>query len=170
MMQKYSAVIFLLLSTLPISGSELWAGEGAGFSNFFALNLLRHSAGEGRGFSNLFSLDLSPTGTAVLEPSERPLPDRFWLAPPYPNPFNSTTTLEYLIRDSHNGEEHVVIAIYSINGQLVRVLTDESVPAGRYQIYWEGTDWIGQQAGSGVYFAVMLVGEIRIVRKMVLLQ
>ena len=169
MMQKYSAVIFLMLSTLPISGSELWADEGAGFSNFFALNLRRHSAGEGRGSSNLFSLDLR-TSTAVLESSERPLPDRSWLAPPYPNPFNSTTTLEYLIRNSHNGEEHVVIAIYSINGQLVRVLTDESVPAGRYQIYWEGTDWMGYRAGSGVYFAVMLAGEIRIVRKMVLLQ
>ena len=78
--------------------------------------------------------------------------------------------LEYLVRDSQNDEEHVVISVYSTNGQLVRVLTDESVPAGRYQIYWEGTDWTGHQVGSGVYFAVMSVGEIRIARKMVLLQ
>ncbi len=44
------------------------------------------------------------------------------------------------------------IAIYSVNGRLVRRLT-EALPDGESSVTWDGTDDRGARAASGVYFA-----------------
>jgi len=44
------------------------------------------------------------------------------------------------------------IAIYSVNGRLVRRLT-EALPDGESSITWDGRDDRGSRAASGVYFA-----------------
>ncbi len=43
------------------------------------------------------------------------------------------------------------IAIYSVTGQLVRVITDQEYPAGRHQARWDGRDSGGDKVASGVY-------------------
>ncbi len=50
------------------------------------------------------------------------------------------------------------IAIYSVNGRLVRRLT-EALPGGESSVTWDGRDDRGARAASGVYFARVQANE-----------
>ena len=74
---------------------------------------------------------------------------RFVLAGGRPNPFNPSTT----IRFAAPRPARVRLAIYDLQGRLVRVLSDGPVsgPAW-YEVRWFGQDTAGRQVGAGVYF------------------
>jgi hypothetical protein len=55
-------------------------------------------------------------------------------------------------------------------GGAVIAWTDESRPAGRYEITWDGRDGGGNAAASGVYFYTLHAGPFTETRKMVLLR
>lgn len=126
-------------------------------------------AGQGVGFSNIFSLDLRQI-TAVLESGEASASDQPQLAPFYPNPFNSVTTLDYLVPASRSDRQEVRISLYSVSGQLVRSLVAGNLPSGRHTAHWDGRSDSGERVGSGVYIASMRVGSVDVVRKVLLLQ
>ena len=48
----------------------------------------------------------------------------------YPNPFNPKTTIQFELPNT----QHARVAIYDVAGRLVRLLLDESRPAGRHQL------------------------------------
>jgi len=60
-----------------------------------------------------------------------------------PNPANPATTISYTIAKS----AHVTIAIYSVTGQKVAALLDRTMPAGRHEVVFDGSN-----LASGVYF------------------
>ena len=66
--------------------------------------------------------------------------------------------------------EPVTIRIFSVAGRPVRTLVNESLSAGYYEIAWDGLDDRGQQAGPGVYFAVLTARGQRIVQRLILRQ
>jgi len=47
----------------------------------------------------------------------------------------------------------VSIRVYSLAGRAIRVLTNEQLSAGFYEVGWDGLDDRGQPAAPGVYFA-----------------
>jgi hypothetical protein len=47
----------------------------------------------------------------------------------------------------------VEVAIYSVNGALVRVLSKQSFSAGQNRVAWDGTDQSGRSVASGTYLA-----------------
>jgi hypothetical protein len=61
----------------------------------------------------------------------------------YPNPFNPTTTIVYNLK--YNSE--VIIRVYNLKGQIVKVLENSYKNAGKYQITFDGSG-----LSSGVYF------------------
>jgi hypothetical protein len=65
-----------------------------------------------------------------------------------PNPFSGTTSIAYSVP----AEGPVSLRIYDPAGRLVRVLLDETVPAGRHLTEWDGTDRSGSRTVSGMYF------------------
>jgi len=65
----------------------------------------------------------------------------------YPNPFSSSTTIQYELKSS----SYVTIKIYSLMGNLVRVLSDDYQDAGMQKIVWDGKDAEGKDLGSGSY-------------------
>ena len=70
------------------------------------------------------------------------------LASSYPNPFNSSTRLEYGL----GAAGRVRLEIYNVLGQPVRVLVDEeSQAAGMYQVEWDARDQRGAAVAAGVY-------------------
>jgi hypothetical protein len=103
--------------------------------------------------------DWGPTDTGET-------PGRFNLSANYPNPFNPATTITYELAKP----SHVRLDVYNAAGQLVRVLVDSQKGAGRHQLRWDGLDWRGMQAASGVYFYRLRTGEFERTRKMVLVQ
>jgi hypothetical protein len=73
----------------------------------------------------------------------------------YPNPFNPQTTIELV----NPRAGRVDVAVYDVQGRLVRTLLGRELAAGTHSVRWDGVTDRGDRAGSGVYFARMLTSE-----------
>ncbi|MFC2100962.1 kelch repeat-containing protein, partial [Bacteroidota bacterium] len=82
----------------------------------------------------------------------------------YPNPFYSTTIIEYLVNQSSNVE----LKIYNALGQLVKTLVDDYKTIGEYSVEWEGTDNFGQSVPLGIYIYQIKIGNFVFAKKMIL--
>lgn len=81
-----------------------------------------------------------------------------------PNPFNPSTTIQFRVPDAG----FVSVAIYGIDGQLVRSLVNRSVEAGPHEVVWDGRDNAGRAVASGVYVYRLTSDRGVISRRMVL--
>jgi hypothetical protein len=104
-------------------------------------------------------VDLS--GTTGVE-----IPTVFSLAQNYPNPFNPQTTINFALPRN----EHVSLAVFSVNGARVRTLVDEAYTAGLHSVIWDGRDGAGRVVATGTYFYMIDAGDFHQVRKMVLMK
>ncbi|NQT34143.1 T9SS type A sorting domain-containing protein [bacterium] len=85
---------------------------------------------------------------SVSEKTETPY--EFSIDPPYPNPFNSTTTISYQLPAALD----VSLCIFDITGREVTTLVRDRIEAGKHQIVWNGTG-----VPSGIYICRLSVGE-----------
>ena len=81
----------------------------------------------------------TPTGIADVTEA----PENYNLIRVYPNPFNSSTTIQFGLQQ----EAHVELQIYNIEGQRVRELLNAKVRAGRHRVTWDAS-----AISSGVYY------------------
>ena len=79
----------------------------------------------------------------------------------YPNPFNSSTTIEYELAAGSN----VTMEIYDILGRRVETLVESYLQAGRHRAEW---DAMGMS--SGAYFCWIRADEITISKRVLLLK
>jgi hypothetical protein len=84
----------------------------------------------------------------------------------YPNPFQVSTAVEFTLAEDCAAE----VSVFSVTGQRVRVLVDESRPPGLYRVVWDGRDNRGSRVSPGVYFYRIQAGSYERVRKMILLK
>ncbi|UCC80245.1 MAG: T9SS type A sorting domain-containing protein [Candidatus Zixiibacteriota bacterium] len=75
--------------------------------------------------------------------NEFTIPHCAFLRPNYPNPFNSSTTIEYGLPEAGC----VRLDIYDLLGRKVETLVDEEKQAGRHKAVWDASEY-----SSGVYF------------------
>lgn len=102
----------------------------------------------------------------VLDDEVNRLPDRYNVSMNYPNPFNSSTSIEFgLPRQSQ-----VTVTVYNLLGQNIRSLVDRDESAGNYTIIWDGKDASGEPVASGVYFYRFETGDHSETKKMLLLR
>jgi len=94
------------------------------------------------------------------------IPKKFNLLQNYPNPFNPITTIKFDLVEN----AQTYLAIYSVEGKLVRTLISQRLPANHYEIVWDGRDSRGKMVSSGVYFLLLKSGNKKLVRKMVILK
>lgn len=78
------------------------------------------------------------------------VPSNFTLAGNYPNPFNPTTTVNYLLPTPAN----VRLDIYNLLGQRVATLFEGRQQAGEHAMTWDASGF-----PSGVYFARLKTAE-----------
>ncbi len=76
-------------------------------------------------------------------------PAAFGLTGAIPNPFNPMTTLHFNLPAS----QQATLAVYDIQGRLVRTLVNAVLPAGPGEARWDGLDQNGRGVSSGTYFA-----------------
>ena len=94
-------------------------------------------------------------------------PEAFALANNFPNPFNPTTTIQYVLPTAVDVE----LTVYNAVGQPVRMLVAEHQSAGRYAVEWDATDDRGHSLSSGMYFyRLQAGGAFREVKKMLLIR
>jgi hypothetical protein len=84
----------------------------------------------------------------------------------HPNPFNPTTAIEFSVPDRASAS----LRVYDASGQLVATLVEGTVDAGTTRVEWNGIDWRGRAAASGVYFYRLVTPGATETRKMVLLK
>jgi len=97
------------------------------------------------------------------------LPKSFSLSQNHPNPFNPSTTINYTVPEGA-GEYRVRLSVYSLRGQLVKILVDATQFEGAYSVNWDGTAKNGRRVSSGVYFYRLVAGDYISTRKMVILK
>jgi hypothetical protein len=90
------------------------------------------------------------------EPSDI-IPRTPYLKGSYPNPFNTSTTIEYYIPDIGARPTQVQLVIYDILGRKVATLVNENQYSGKHLIRWDGRSGTGYAVSSGVYFARLKV-------------
>jgi len=78
------------------------------------------------------------------------LPSSSMLVKNYPNPFNSSTTIEYNLPEAG----HVLLQVYDILGRHIETLTSDYYQAGSYQTLWDSKDM-----PSGLYFYKLQSGK-----------
>ena len=83
-------------------------------------------------------------------------PPQFGLVSAYPNPFNPLTMIEY----SLSAPSDVTLSVYNISGQLIDVIHDGYMAAGRHSATWMPSD-----LSSGIYFVELKASSFRDVMK-----
>ena len=87
------------------------------------------------------------SGTGVADLGES-LPKSFALSN-YPNPFNPSTTIQYVLPAS----DKITVTVFNALGVEVKTLVqNENVQAGMHEVCWDGTDAFSQPVSSGLYF------------------
>ena len=84
----------------------------------------------------------------------------------YPNPFNPSTTISYTLPD----RMRVRLAVYNLEGRLVKMLVNKTMGSGLKTVSWDGADANGNPVASGVYFYQLNAGGRVLTRKMILLK
>lgn len=95
-----------------------------------------------------------------------PAPAAAALAPNYPNPFNSATTLRYRVTQT----AQVDLSVYAMDGGQVRRLVDARQAPGDHCLVWDGRDAHGARAATGVYLVRLRVGDTVRTRPIMLLR
>ena len=135
--------------------ADLYGYDGTYYSMMIELDLVHNP--------HVSGIDITLSSAMVSADVEQPLPQSIELLGNYPNPFNSTTTIEFAA-DKYLESQ---IEIYNIIGQLVASLPISAKP-GVNRINWNGQASSGVTVGTGVYF--YRLGDLPQTRKMILLK
>ena len=95
------------------------------------------------------------------EPGNRPL-----MLYPYPNPASKSVRLQYYLSD----RGQVEVAVFDIQGRLVRQLVSAILDSGEHMVDWDGTSRTGVRVASGIYFMHVATSQDRATRKVLLIR
>jgi hypothetical protein len=135
--------------------------RAAAVSNDGKLYVSGYGYGNGSGKDHVTLRYLLPVSSAVPAPAMAAR-----LEPAFPNPFNPTTTLAFTLEAAMD----VRLAVYGLDGRLVRVLAAENRSAGRHTVTWDGRDEAGRALASGVYVGSLEAGGERRTRRLTLVK
>ena len=99
--------------------------------------------------------------TVDVRPAAETVPTSLRLYQNYPNPFNPTTGIRFQV----SGFSDVKLSVFDILGREVAVLVNERMPAGTYQVTFDGSG-----LASGVYFYRLNARSFLACRAMLLLK
>jgi hypothetical protein len=116
-----------------------------------------------QGQSYLLSADFF-IPTLVAGPEALPL--QLALGAAYPNPFNGSAQIPFVLPEA----AEVELAVYNGLGQRLRLLRAGPMQAGAHQVGWDGRDGQGAAAGSGTYTVVLQAGQARLSRRLSLIR
>jgi len=149
-------MVMLMDTTGEISCETHIRGEHIGLSDYFAKVLQVESnrvvALVRNYYNSLLSIrfDLDPPDAAVME--NEALPSAFTLSSPYPNPFNSSTRLDYTLPTAGR----VWFRLYDLSGRMLDEM-DWTDSAGRHSVSLDA-----EGLAAGVYVLELRVGnEVR---------
>ncbi len=96
-----------------------------------------------------------------VEPERTTMISRLSLSQNYPNPFNGRTRITFSIP----AKSQVSLALYNVQGRLVRTLINKSIAAGQYQYHLDV-----DKLSTGIYYYRLMTENQVLTRKMVYLK
>jgi hypothetical protein len=165
------------LVKIDSQGNMVWSRTVGGASDDAGYALIRESGGcrmiagstssFGAGGSDFYLIRFGPDNPPAVQPAgDQAIPTTYVLHPPYPNPFNPSTTITFEVPQTGLVE----LAVYNIEGRLVRTLIHGMTSPGTHTAYFDGRDGFGNALGSGIYFCRLSASDFQSVQKMVLLK
>ena len=107
----------------------------------------------------------STTGTGVID-EDYVLPTTPYLYNNYPNPFNTSTKIEYTLPEAGTSfMKFVQLKVYDILSNQVATLVNQEKPAGKYSVNFDANN-----LPSGIYFYRLTAGNFSETKKMILLK
>uniref|UniRef100_A0A7C6A8M2 T9SS type A sorting domain-containing protein n=1 Tax=candidate division WOR-3 bacterium TaxID=2052148 RepID=A0A7C6A8M2_UNCW3 len=100
----------------------------------------------------------------------KPVPDRFILDNPSPNPFFTQTKIGFTIPKESALGGKVELEIYSSLGKRVRHLKSSVLKAGSYQVIWDGKDDQGLSVSPGVYFYTIKTPDSKATKRVIFMR
>ncbi|MCX6600968.1 MAG: T9SS type A sorting domain-containing protein [bacterium] len=146
-----------LFTDTPNDSSEIWEVSGLAAHDCYLIVV---------SLANPALFDTSDAHFGITDGSSASedvpgLPREYSLGAPYPNPFNSTTNIEFALpRDGQ-----VSLVIFDVLGREVERLVDEPRRAGLHRASWRA-----DRAASGMYFVRLGSGDYQAVRKLHLIK
>ncbi|MTI86370.1 MAG: T9SS type A sorting domain-containing protein [Balneolaceae bacterium] len=89
------------------------------------------------------------------------VPDKIQLLQNYPNPFNPVTMISFSIPE----QSQVRLRVFNVLGREVASLVNRVMPAGHHAVQFDASG-----KASGLYIAVIEIGDTRLLRKMMLMK
>jgi hypothetical protein len=108
------------------------------------------------------------TQTTFLSEVGFPVSGTFQLYQNYPNPFNPETNIAYEIGGFQSRK--INLTVYNIIGEKVKILVNEVLSPGVYQVAWDGKDGHNNQVSSGLYFYELVAGNYRMIGRMIFIK
>ncbi len=122
-------------------------------------------------FTNAASMSLlQSTTTAVAAQSFEDLPTNFALAQNYPNPFSRTQSASTALRFELKQPAFTELAIYTLQGERVRILASQVLAPGNYTYRWDGRSDSGRELASGTYLYRLKAGARETSRTLLLVK
>jgi hypothetical protein len=84
----------------------------------------------------------------------------------FPNPFDRSTVIQFSVPIA----AHVSVTIYDLAGREIVRLLNKDMDAGNYSVPWNGKNYLGVGAASGIYLYELMTGSNCEVKKMVYLK
>jgi len=94
------------------------------------------------------------------------IPGEFALHQNFPNPFNPSTEIRFDLPEAGK----VNLAIYNLMGQKIRTLSSGEMTPGYHAIVWDGTNDMGSQVATGMYFYAIQTSEFQATKKMLFMK
>ena len=100
-------------------------------------------------------VDITITVSDVLSSSTDNFPKKLDIRHAHPNPFNNSVSISFEIPNSKN----VNLSIFDMKGRKVRQMSLGKLKNGFHNVVWDGKNNLGNELSSGIYMAVLEIGD-----------
>ena len=177
--QNWNSSLCIGMSCYSPSADSITIEISEGDSASCGLSIQINGQGEGAIQLHLFNIedtsdstnvDISINSTPMVSiyenESEKDFVKKFALGTNYPNPFNPTTTISYILEKSGM----VSLSIYDMRGRLIKTLFYGNQKLGYYSVDWNGTNSQGRPVSAGSYLYTIKVENQVDTKRMTLLK
>lgn len=91
---------------------------------------------------------------------------RVWLAAPRPNPASADVAIDF----SAAAGGDAILNVYDVRGRCIRTIVEGPVSAGLHSVRWDRRSDAGVEAGPGLYFLGLELGNARTTQKLILVR
>jgi hypothetical protein len=158
-----------LYSTDKLEGLDTkWAQEGPLTIGNIVIDMIAGRPADGyigiaTHGNGMYSSNFSNDVLSINEPS---FPVTFEIGQNFPNPFNHTTKIPFVLTNSGL----VTIKIFDLMGREIITLLDREINKGSHHVTWLGKDMYGNIMPTGIYIYQIKSGELIRSKKMHLLK